>query len=181
MSDLKHAELRSVGGSWSGFLFENPVVGYPPALTWTFSIDFEEIVRDYGTTAPSLTIDWVPAGVGGWTMMAGRRFRGDAFADPIETSFYFFDHHRYERVVLEVAEQDRELLHVQTLAGGDTDDLGLEQVSVRAMLRFEGIYVQTEAARADTKSATDLLSRWTTVEGLEPRPHRQGVLFEPSR
>ena len=70
VSDLKTAELRPAGGTWSGFLFENPVVGYPLTLTWTFRIDFAEIVRDYGSTSPSLTIEWVPADTAGWTSMA---------------------------------------------------------------------------------------------------------------
>ena len=181
VSDLKTAELRSVGGTWSGLLFENPAVGYPLTLTWTFRIDFEELVREYGSSSPSLTIDWAPAGATKWTSMAGRRFRGSTFADPIETSVYFFDHHRFDRVDLEVENQDHELLRVAAVASGDLDGLGLDQVSARATLRFEGIYVQTAAVRTDTDAAADLLSRITTVEGLTPHPRHHNVLFEPQR
>lgn len=172
--------MRAIGGSWSGLLFENPDVGYPLTLTWTFGIAFENVVRDYGSTSPSLTIDWVPAGSAGWTTMAGRRFRGNTFADPIETSVHFFNHHRFDRVDLEVDEQDRDLLRVAAVASGDIDGLGLEQVSAHATLRFEGIHVQTEAVRNDPRAAIDLLSRITTIDGLTPRPRRWGVLFEPA-
>lgn len=181
VSDLKPAELRSVGGTWSGLLFENPVVGYPLTLTWTFSIDFEEIVREYGSSSPSLTIDWVPAGTAEWTSMAGRRFRGSTFADPIETSVYIFDHHRFDRVDLEVEEQDHDMLRVAAVASGDLDGLGLDQFLARATLRFEGIYVQTPAVGTDRQAAIDLLSRVTTVDGLVPRPRQHNVVFEPHR
>lgn len=162
-------------------MFENPVVGYPLTLTWTFSIDFEEVVRDYGSASPSLTIDWVPAGTAGWASMAGRRFRGSTFADPIETSVYFFEHHRFDRLNLEIKEQNNDVLRVEAVASGDIDGLGLDQVSASARLRFEGIYVQTETVRTDTQAAADLLSRITTVEGLVPRPRQHNVLFEPHR
>lgn len=162
-------------------MFENPAVGYPLTLTWTFSIDFEEVLREHGSVSPSLTIDWVPAGTSGWTSMDGRRFRGSTFADPIETSVYFFEHHRFDRVDLHVAEQDHDVLRVEAVAGGDIDGLGLDRISAGAILRFEGISVQTEAVRTDTQAATHLLSRITTVEGLVPRPRRHNVLFEPHR
>ena len=162
-------------------MFENPAVGYPLTLTWTFNVDFEEVLREYGSVSPCLTIDWVPAGTAGWMSMAGIRFRGSTFADPIETSVYFFEHHRFDRVDLEVAEQDHDVLWVEAVASGDMDGLGLDRISASAILRFVGISVQTEAVRTDTQAATDLLSRMTTVEGLVPRPLRHGVLFEPRR
>ncbi len=105
-------EMRPVGGSWSGLLFENQFTAYPLTFTWTFTVDFDEVDTDAGSIAPSLTLEWIPAGEPGWTAMVGQRFVGRAFADPIEASFYLFEHYRFERVELHVDAQSDRLLTV---------------------------------------------------------------------
>lgn len=55
--DLEVAELVPAGGSWSGVLFDNPSIGFGPALHWEFTFEFQEIRRDYGDTGCHLSID----------------------------------------------------------------------------------------------------------------------------
>lgn len=178
MSDLALDELRPIGGTWNGLLFENPVSGYPLSLSWTFSIDFDEIARDYGKVSPSLTIDWVPVGSSSWKRMAGQSFIGRSFADPIESSLYFFQHYRLDHVELSIENQVSNELTVGAVAGGDIDGLGLPEVSARAVLRFAGIYVQTEATGVDVDAAAALLAGFVEVDGLQPTPRGHNVLFE---
>lgn len=178
MSDLSADELRPVGGTWNGLLFENPVSGYPLALSWTFSIDFDEVARDYGSVSPSLSIDWVSAGSSSWKRMEGRSFSGRSFADPIESSLYFFEHYRLDHVELVVESQTSIELTVEAVASGDLDGLGLAEVSARAELRFAGIYVQTETTGVDVEAATALLARFVDVDGLRPEPRGHNVIFE---
>lgn len=178
MSDLRTDELRPVGGSWHGLLFENPVSGYPLALSWTFSIEFVEVDRDYGSVSPSLSIDWVPSAASSWNEMAGQSFSGRSFADPIETSLYFFEHYRFDHVDLAIESQTLDELTVHAAARGDIDALGLAEVSARSTLSFAGIYVQTEATGVDTAAATALLARFVDVEGLQPTSRGHNVIFE---
>lgn len=178
MGDLDADELRPVGGSWNGLLFENPISGYPLALSWTFSIEFAEVDRDYGSVSPSLSIDWVPSAASSWNEMVGQSFRGRSFADPIETSLYFFEHYRFDHVDLAIESQTLDELTVHAAAGGDIDGLGLAEVSARAALSFAGIYVQTEATGVDTDAAAALLARFVDIDALQPRSRGYNVIFE---
>lgn len=100
MNESLHAsELRPVGGTWSGLLFEKPAADYPLALTWTFTIEFAQVRRDLGSVSPSLTIDWVPTTAPSWLAMQGQHATCAAFGEPIEPSLSFFEHHRYENLV----------------------------------------------------------------------------------
>lgn len=180
MGDLTAGELGVVGGSWNGLLFENPQVGYPLTLTWSFTIDFAEVNRDYGSIAPSLTIDWVPAGSTRWDSMAGRRDVADTFADPFESSLYFFEHFRFDRVELAVIDQSGRALGVSVHVEGDLDRLGVPELDVTAELTFGGIYVQTDATGPDAGAASALLGQFVELDGLVARSRSHNVLFEPT-
>ena len=174
-------ELTPVGGTFSGLLFENPNTGYPLQLTWTFSVDCAEVSRDYGSTQPNLVVDWVPAvGRTRWDEMAGVRFAGSTFGEPIETSVYFFDHHRYDAVEVEVVEQLGTELSVRVHVSGDVDSLGISELEVDATLTFAGIYVQTGTSGTNVEAAGELLSRFTDVSGLRGRQRGHNVVFEPA-
>jgi hypothetical protein len=174
-------ELIPVGGTFSGLLFENPNTGYPLQLSWTFSVDCAEVTRDYSSTQPSLVVDWVPAaGRTRWDEMAGVRFAGSTFGEPIETSVYFFEHHRYDAVEVEVVEQPGTELAVRVRASGDVDSLGISEIAVEVTLTFSGIYVQTDTSGTNVEAAAELLSRFTDVSGLRGRPPGHNVVFEPS-
>jgi hypothetical protein len=159
-------------------LLENPTSGYPLTLSWTFTISFEEVVRDYGAVSPELTIDWAPAGALGWRSMAGQRFSASTFADPIEASLYFFEHYRYDHAEVVVGDQHHGALQVGAVVSGDLDGLGVVELSARAWLRFEGIYVQSNETGTDPAAAGELLARFTTTDGLQPRPRAHNVVFE---
>lgn len=181
VDDLRIDELRPVGGRFSGLLFENPNTGYPLQLTWTFSVDCAEVTREYGSTQPNLVVGWVPAaGRARWEEMAGVRFAGSTFGEPIETSVYFFEHHRYDAVEVEVVEQLGTELAVRVRATGDVDSLGISEIAVDATLTFSGIYVQADTSGTDVERAAELLSRFTDVSGLRGRPRGHNVVFEPS-
>ena len=177
---LRLEELIPVSGTFSGLLFENPNTGYPLQLSWTFSVDCAEVTRDYGSTQPNLVVDWVPAGRARWDEMAGVRFAGSTFGEPIETSVYFFEHHRYDAVEVEVVEQLGTELAVRVRASGDVDSLGISEIEVGVSLTFSGLYVQTGTSGTNVEAATELLSRFTDITGLRGRPRGHNVLFEPS-
>jgi len=131
VEDLDASELKVSGGTWNGLLFENATIGYPLSLSWTFTIEFASLHRDYGEVDPSLTVDWVPAGESRWNAMTGHRYTCNTFAGPIEPSFYYFDHFRFERGDVVVEEQVGGELRVDAAIGGDLDGLGLAEISAR--------------------------------------------------
>ncbi len=139
---LRRAELVPQGGSWSGLLFDNPSIGLAPGLTWTFDFQFGEVSRDYGDSPVSLTADWVPLPGADWSAMAGQAASCDVFAEPIECSAYFFEHHGYDAVQVRVLEQQGSRLRVAVEARGDVDGLGVPNWTVDQWLDFEGMYVQ---------------------------------------
>lgn len=178
MSDLSANDLRPTGGTWSGLLFENPATDRPLALTWSFTVDFAEVARDYGTVAPALTVEWVPVGASSWVAMAGHRFNGTSFADPVESSVYFFQHHRFDRADVHVRSQTGDVIDLDVTIDGDLDRLGVPSVTARARLHFAGIHVQSPSTGTDARAASDLLARFTSVDGLRPRPRSHNVVFE---
>ena len=180
MSDFTAAELRVTGGSWHGLLFENPTANYPTSLTWSFTIDFEEMDRDYGTVTPSLTVEWVPATGASWDSLAGQRYVATSFANPIESSVYFFQHYRFDRVELSVERQSQQALGVKVRLQGDLDGLGVTVLNVDAQLSFDGIYVQTDSTGSDVDAATELLARFTDVARLVPQARANNVHFATS-
>ncbi|MDH3754949.1 MAG: hypothetical protein OEU32_13850 [Acidimicrobiia bacterium] len=174
-------ELMPVGGSWRGLLFENASAGHTLALTWTFTIDFEEIAREYGSVAPNLVVDWVPLTPTSWRSVSGHEIECDRFGQPIETSFYFFEHHRYDNVSLSTGNQSGGKLIVSIRASGDLDGLGLAAVTFDGELDFDGIIVQTESSGTDTDAAVDLLARFTDTAGLSAAPTGHNVIFTLDR
>ena len=174
--ELERDELVPVGGTWSALLFENPVVACPLVLTWTFTIDFAEVGRDFGAVSPSLSIDWVPATTG-WRDLVGCRFESVRFAEPVESSIYFFQHYRYEGASVDVTAGSDSEIDVRVHVFGDLDGLGLPRVETETRLRFAGIIVQTAATGSDIPAATALLAQFTDVSGLHAVSRAHNVVF----
>jgi hypothetical protein len=179
MSEVAANELIALGGTWNGVLFENPATGYPLALTWSCSIDFAPLERPYGSTEPGISIDWLPARTAEWRRLAGLSFTGTTFADPIESSIYVFAHHRYDAVDLVVGRQVDQAIDVSVSLRGDIDGLGLPEVAVRSTVAFGGIFVQCSESGTDPDAAARVLSRFCSLDGLEPRTQPHNVVFEP--
>ena len=158
-------ELVFRGGTWNGLLFDNPTIGLLPALTWTFSFRFDEVVRDHGTSPVGFTVDWVPLPNTDWTTMAGKNAVCEIFAEPIECSAYFFEHYRYDVVDLRLVEQNGGNLRVVANAHGDVDGLGVPEWNVDQQLAFEGIYVALSDVE-DLDAATTRLANFTDASGL---------------
>jgi hypothetical protein len=158
-------ELVPRGGSWHGHLFDNPTIGLAAALTWTFEFRFEDVDRDYGTSGVSFTVDWVPLPDASWQSMAGHETACEVFAEPIECSAYFFQHHRYDSVRLRVLEQEEGRLRVAAEAHGDVDGMGIPSWSVEQWLDFDGIYVQLSDAPT-LEAAAARLAEHTDSAGL---------------
>ncbi len=176
---LRLDELIPAGGTFSGLLFENSNAGYPLQLSWTFSVDCAEVNRDYGSTLPTIVVDWVTlVGRSVWNEMSDLRFVCQTFGEPIETSVYFFEHHRYDTVEVEVIEQRGTELAIRVRASGDVDSLGISEIEVEATITFSGIYVQTEKSGTNVELAAELLSHFTDTSHLRGRPRGHNVVFE---
>lgn len=179
---VRQDELVAAGGEWRGLLFENPDVGLPLSLSWTFTFDYQGVSRDYGSVDPSLTVDWVGFGHSGWHEMAGRHARSDQFSAPIETSLYFFEHHRFDGVDLRVLEQQDDRVRVAIEAWGDLDGLGMDRLRAEDWLRFRGIIVQPAVLPESVDAARGLLQAHTDTDGLVGSMRSHNVEFvEPPR
>jgi hypothetical protein len=163
---LSVGELVPRGGSWSSLLFDNPRIQLQPQLTWTFTFDYEEVERSYGSTAVSLSIDWVPLPRCSWRRMVGQVASASVFAEPIESSAYFFEHYRYDAVDLQVVEQRQHQLRVVAAVHGDVDGLGIEALEVDEWLRFHWIAVNLSDVPPTVALAEHRLEQFTDVEGL---------------
>ena len=175
---LQAHELSPVGGSWTGLLFENPAVGYPLKLTWTFTVDFNEVRRGFGSVSPSLTIDWVPLPESSWLAMQGHHVACGSFSEPIETSVYYFDHHRYDSVELTITDQQAGTVDIRTNIAGDIDGLGIPELSTEATLSFGGICVQLDEVGTDVETARSRLAEFANTAGLRGRARGHNVVFE---
>ena len=147
-------------------LFDNPALWLAPALTWTFTVSYGEVARDQGSTPVHLCLDWVPLKARGWQDMAGRRAVSAAFAQPIESSVYFFDHHRFDTTKLLVVEQRHHSLHMVAEVAGDVDGLGIDAIPVDAWLLFDGITVAVGDPPPNVDAARALLDTFTDTTGL---------------
>ena len=176
---LEQSELNSTAGTWSGRLFENRDTGFPLSLVWAFTFDAAEVERDFGRVSPSVGVDWVSLPGANWSAMAGRRASASVFAEPIEASVYFFEHHRYESTDLRIHEQAGTRLRATANLSGDLDGLGLDRVSVEARLDFDGIYVQPETKPSSVEEARDLLAGFTNPIGLSGVDRSHNYLFGP--
>lgn len=175
---LRSDELNPVDGSWTGLLFENPATGYPLALTWTFTIDFASVSRDFGSVSPNLSIDWVPLPGSTWHSMNGREVAGKIFGEPIETSIYFFEHYRYDSVELAVIGQRTESIDIRATVAGDFDGLGIAELSIETALSFGGIYVQLDEVGTNVEAAESRLAEYTDTSRLRGHARDQNVVFE---
>jgi hypothetical protein len=173
---LRPDELVPQGGTWSGVLVDNPSIGLSPALTWTFELSFADVSRDYGDSPVSLTVEWVPLPGASWSAMTGLAAASDTFADPIECSAYFFEHHRYDFVRVRVLEQVRSRLRVEVEARGDVDGLGVPAWSVETWLDFDGIYVQLSDVET-AELASSRLAEFTDCVGLVGTDNRYNFKF----
>lgn len=174
--DLRAGDLVPRGGSWGGILFNNPHVGLPIGLTWTFDFEFEAVEREYGDTPVSATVDFVPLPDAQWQQMAPRQIASRTFAEPVESSVYFFMHHRFDSVELDLLEQRGALLHVSGVLSGDLDGLGLDEIRVDTWLEFSGI-ITALSEPVSAEEASNLLGGFTDLSGLQPTA-RGGGQFE---
>jgi len=168
--------IPASGGAWSGLLFDNPRIGLTPQLTWNFEFRYRDAVRDYGNSPVSMTLDWIPLETSTWSAMTGLTARGTEFGDRGEASVYFFAHHRYANIELDLMSQRNVAVNARATVAGDTDGLGIESITAEAWLRFAGIRV----ALSDVRSADVALSRlqdFTDTVGLSPTPIREHSSF----
>lgn len=167
------------GETWGGLLFDNPKLGLAPELTWSFRFPFQEVIRDYGSSPIYLDIEWLPLPGAGWRSMAGQVVRG--MTEPAEASVYFFQHHRYDLIDLEIVEQRDLSIHARATLSGDLDGLGLDPVTADAWLRFTGIGVSVSEATS-AESALARLRGFTDTEGLShsPAPNSTSFDFTPA-
>ncbi|SNT50510.1 hypothetical protein SAMN05421812_107323 [Asanoa hainanensis] len=163
------------GGEWHGLLFDNPSTGLPPRLTWCFTFPFADVERDDDESPLSLTVEWVPVPAESWRRFAGRRVASASFAEPAEASVYYYLHHRFDAVTLDLAEQRGGALRVVAEVSGDLDRLGVDPVRAEAWLTFTGILVSLhDAASPDVALAR--LGAFTDTDGLAYDPgSRDGV------
>jgi hypothetical protein len=173
---LSPEELSPRGGQWHGLLFDNPTQGIPPGLTWTFKFRFAEVSREYGDTSVSLTVDWVPLPGADWTAMTGQSLSSDTFADSVECSAYFFDHHTYRYARLRVLEQQGSRLRVAAEVEGDEEGLGVPVWNLEEWLDFDCIYVQLDGVET-VEEAAARLAEFTNASGLVGTDNVHNVKF----
>lgn len=178
---LRADEIVARGGTFSGFLFDNPFIRLKPALTWSFDFDCEDVVRDGDSSLVSASVSWLPMDVPGWKSLAPRRAAGEIFAEPAESSVYYYAHHRYDAFELVLQEQRGAEVLVTLKVSGDLDGLGLDSVSVTAWLRFVGIAVQLSDVNEPTE-ALHRLASLTDTQGLVLRdsPNHANFHFDPA-
>ncbi|WP_250003574.1 hypothetical protein [Actinoplanes sp. M2I2] len=166
------ALIAAEGGGWSGLLFDNPVVGVAPALTWTSSVPLEPVEGE----PAALDLEWLPWVVADWRAMTGLVVSSGSFAEPAEASVRFRGHHRYDRVVARVAEQRGERIRVVATVSGDIDGLGPDEIVVDSWLGFEGITVQLRGV-STAAAAVERLAGFTATAGLVEVDDPRGIAF----
>ncbi|MBM2616128.1 hypothetical protein JIG36_11225 [Actinoplanes sp. LDG1-06] len=160
------------GGGWSGLLFDNPVIGVAPALTWTCVVPLAPVDGESAT----LDLDWLPLEVPDWRAVAGLEVSSGSFAEPAEASVRLRGHHRFDRVVVRVAEQDGERIRVVATVSGDLDGLGPDEFAVEAWLGFRGVTVQLSGVDS-ASAALARLAGFTEVAGLSDVGDPRGIAF----
>ena len=88
-----------------------------------------------------------------------------ALGEPAESSVYFFEHHQYDLIDLEILEQRDRDIHVRATLTGDLDGLGIDPITADAWLRFDGIRVSVSDV-GTAASALVRLEAFTDIEGL---------------
>ncbi|MCY1143398.1 hypothetical protein OWR29_35830 [Actinoplanes sp. Pm04-4] len=166
------ALIAAEGGSWGGLLFDNAVIGLPPALTWTCSVPLAPVEGERA----GLDLDWLPWVVADWRAMAGVEISCDSFAEPAEASVFFRGHHRYDRVAARVAEQQGERIRVVASVAGDIDKLGPDEIGVDTWLAFQGVTVQLSEV-SSAAEALERLAGFTATAGLVAVDDPRGIAF----
>jgi hypothetical protein len=164
--------IRPGYGAWGGLLFDNPRIGLAPRLTWAFTFPYRDVERDYGHTPVTLDLEWIPLTAPSWQALAGLDARSTTFGEAGKANLYFFEHHRYDRIDLDVLEQHDEMVHAWVSVTGDIDRLGIESITADAWLRFDGITVALSDARTG-EEAWPRLREFTDTAGLSPTPIEQ--------
>jgi hypothetical protein len=177
---LAVSELVSQRGSWNGLLYDNPTIAPAPQLTWTFTFEFNDVERSFGSSRVSMSVDWVTLGNGTWHAMAGQTAAARTFGEPIEASVYFFEHHRFDVLDLQVLEQHGTELLVKASLRGDIDRLGIETLTVSANLDFEGIIIHLSDVPPSVPAARARLAEFTDTAGLDGERTAHGFRFVPT-
>jgi hypothetical protein len=153
------------GGEWYGLLFANPSQQLPPRLTWCFDFPFEDVSREDEDSPLSLSVDWLPVPAKSWRRLAGHHLTSAGFGKPAEASIYYYTHHRFERVTLDLVEQCGRSLRAAATVSGDIDRLGVDTVHTDAYLAFTGILVSLHDVTSP-EVALARLDRFTDTDGL---------------
>lgn len=159
-----------------GAVVREPDARTGTAATWGFHFPFQPVSRDHGSSPLTLDLEWLPIQADGWRSMAGRSASSSRFAEPGEASVYYFAHHRYEAIHLQILEQRDLAIHVRANVSGDLDSLGVESVAADAWLQFAGITVSlSDTVTADAALAR--LSEFSDITGLAPAAVPGGIHF----
>ncbi|MGI5180318.1 hypothetical protein ACQEVZ_28765 [Dactylosporangium sp. CA-152071] len=166
------------GGTWAGLLFDNPNIGLPTALTWSFRFPFAEVHREHDSSDIFLDVDWLPLPAASWRIMTGQTVK--TLGEPAESSVYFFEHHQYDLIDLEILEQRDRDIYVRATLTGDLDGLGIDPITADAWLRFNGIRVSVSDV-STAEAALARLAAFTDIGGLDSPPVaiRSAFLFRP--
>jgi hypothetical protein len=138
--------VPAAGGEWYGLLFDNPSLRRPPHLTWCFNFPFEDVSRDDEDSPLILSVEWLPVPTESWRRIAGHHLTSPNFGEPAEASIYYYLHHRFEMVALDLVEQRGRSLRAVATVSGDIDRLGIDPVCADAWLTFTGILVSLHNA-----------------------------------
>ena len=85
--------LRSpVSGTCYAHLFENPRVDVERDVYWSFTVTFRPTKIDGTSLEPSMTVEWVRAGVRDWRALPGLRLGTAALDEDAEASLYVLEH-----------------------------------------------------------------------------------------
>ncbi|MBU2665481.1 hypothetical protein KOI35_18395 [Actinoplanes bogorensis] len=170
---LEAASLIAVeGGGWSGLLFDNPVVGLGPELTWSCVVPLAPVDGESLT----LDVEWLPWAAADWRTLSGVEVACSSFAEPVEASVRFQGHFRYDVVALRVAGQDGSRVRVVATLSGDLDGLGPAEFTVEAWLAFQGFSVQLREV-SSAEAARARLGGFVDVAGLAEVADPRGIAF----
>jgi hypothetical protein len=162
--------VPAAGGEWWGLLFDNPSVHLPPRLTWSFTFPFDDVSREDDDSPLSLSVEWLPIPVDSWRRIAGNHLTSAAFGEPAEASVYYYVHHRFQTVDLQLTDQRGRSLRAVAAVSGDLDGLGIDPVRADAWLTFTGILVSLRDATSP-EMALARLGQFTDTTGLAFDPH----------
>jgi hypothetical protein len=98
--------------------------------------------------------------------MQGQTASASIFGEPIESSVYFFDHHRFDQVEQRILERRGHDLLVHAELTGDIDGLGIPSIDVEGWLMFDGIVVSLSDGPRTVDEARARLCEFTDPTGL---------------